>query len=168
MTIHAAKGLEFQNVFLIGMSEGVFPTKKTLESYDQELLEEERRLAFVAITRAKERLFISYSRSNFLSASKTNNYRPTPISCFVSEMKIKSEQILSFSRITLKGDLNYTKSENTDFYQGDLVHHIKFGQGIVLNVESETIDVEFFNLEETQKIKTILKNHKSIEKITKS
>ncbi|MBY7705655.1 hypothetical protein JIY74_37000, partial [Vibrio harveyi] len=60
------------------------------------------------------------------------------------------------------------KSENTDFYQGDLVHHIKFGQGIVLNVESETIDVEFFNLEETQKIKTILKNHKSIEKITKS
>lgn len=168
MTIHAAKGLEFQNVFLIGMSEGVFPTKKTLESYDQELLEEERRLAFVAITRAKERLFISYSRSNFLSASKTNNYRPTPISCFVSEMKIKSEQILSFSRITLKGDLNYTKSENTDFYQGDLVHHIKFGQGIVLNVESETIDVEFFNLEETQKIKTILKNHKSIKKITKS
>ncbi|QJB71333.1 ATP-dependent helicase [Mycoplasma sp. 1654_15] len=168
MTIHAAKGLEFQNVFLIGMSEGIFPTKKTLESYDNDLLEEERRLAFVAVTRAKERLFISYSRSNFLSASKINNYKSTPISTFVSEMKLKSEQILSFSRITAKGDLNYTKSESTTFYQGDLVNHIKFGQGIVLNVESETIDVEFFNLESNQKIRTILKNHKSIEKIEKS
>ena len=80
MTLHSAKGLEFDNVFLPGMEENIFPLARA--SYDDELMEEERRLAYVGITRAKKRLFLSHARSRALYNSRSAN----ELSRFVSEI----------------------------------------------------------------------------------
>jgi len=80
MTLHSAKGLEFNNVFLVGMEEGIFPLTKAL--FDDDLLEEERRLAYVGITRARRRLFLSHARTRMLYNSRNAN----EISRFVSEI----------------------------------------------------------------------------------
>ena len=80
MTLHSAKGLEFDNVFLAGMEEGVFPITRAL--FDDQQLEEERRLAYVGITRAKKRLFMSHAYTRALYNTRNAN----PISRFVSEI----------------------------------------------------------------------------------
>lgn len=80
MTLHSAKGLEFDNVFLPGMEENIFPLARA--SYDDELMEEERRLAYVGITRTKKRLFLSHARSRALYNSRSAN----ELSRFVSEI----------------------------------------------------------------------------------
>ena len=80
MTLHSAKGLEFDQVFLPGMEEGIFPLSRA--SYDDDQLEEERRLAYVGITRAKKRLFLSHARTRMLY----NNRQANPISRFVEEI----------------------------------------------------------------------------------
>ena len=80
MTLHSAKGLEFDNVFLPGMEENIFPLARA--SYDDELMEEERRLAYVGITRAKKRLFLSHARTRALYNSRSAN----ELSRFVSEI----------------------------------------------------------------------------------
>jgi len=71
MTLHAAKGLEFPVVFIVGMEEGIFPHSRSL--WDQEQLEEERRLAYVGITRAKEKLYLSYASRRIFYGEKTSN-----------------------------------------------------------------------------------------------
>lgn len=81
MTIHSAKGLEFPNVFIVGMEEGIFPGMQTI-LYEPENIEEERRLAYVAITRAKKKLYIS-SASTRMLYGMTNRNRP---SRFVEEI----------------------------------------------------------------------------------
>ncbi|MBO5754872.1 MAG: ATP-binding domain-containing protein [Clostridia bacterium] len=73
MTIHSAKGLEFPVVFLPGMEETVFPTSQCVNSFDQEDMEEERRLAYVAITRAKDALFMTYTRERMLYGRTGSN-----------------------------------------------------------------------------------------------
>ncbi|MBS7360966.1 MAG: ATP-binding domain-containing protein, partial [Oscillospiraceae bacterium] len=72
MTIHSAKGLEFPNVFIVGMEEGIFPGMQTI-LYEPENIEEERRLAYVAITRAKRRLYISCARTRMLYGNTSRN-----------------------------------------------------------------------------------------------
>ena len=72
MTIHSAKGLEFPNVFIVGMEEGIFPSMQTI-LYEPENIEEERRLAYVAITRAKRRLYISCARTRMLYGNTSRN-----------------------------------------------------------------------------------------------
>ncbi len=81
MTIHSAKGLEFKNVFLIGMEDGLFPSYMSISSGDVEI-EEERRLAYVAITRAKESLTITSSRARMVNGETKYN----PVSRFVNEI----------------------------------------------------------------------------------
>ena len=80
MTLHSAKGLEFNDVFLAGMEEGVFPLTRAL--FDDDLMEEERRLAYVGITRAKVRLFLSHARTRALYNARNAN----PLSRFVTEI----------------------------------------------------------------------------------
>ncbi|MBQ8260716.1 MAG: UvrD-helicase domain-containing protein [Lachnospiraceae bacterium] len=82
MTIHSAKGLEFPNVFLTGMEEGVFPSYMTINSGGDEDMEEERRLAYVAITRAKDQLFISCAKARMVRGETQYN----PVSRFVKEI----------------------------------------------------------------------------------
>ncbi|MCX8008702.1 MAG: UvrD-helicase domain-containing protein [Patescibacteria group bacterium] len=80
MTMHAAKGLEFNNVFIVGMEEGLFPHSRSL--MDPEELEEERRLCYVGITRAKHRLYLSYARKRMYFGTRTHN----TVSRFISEI----------------------------------------------------------------------------------
>lgn len=157
MTIHAAKGLEFKNVFIIGLNEGVFPSRKTLllddEEGESEHLEEERRLAYVAFTRAKKRLFLSSSKEFFGSNGSTN-------SRFIKEAQIETTNFSPSSNLSIDSKLY---RNNRHFEAGDVVIHINFGEGIVLDVNGDSIIIEFKNKDFG--VKQLLKNHKSIEKV---
>ena len=84
MTLHSSKGLEYDNIYLIGMNEGLFPSYQAIQSDDKDELEEERRLCYVGITRAKKNLYLSSSRRRLINGS----YNEYPISRFVEEMNI--------------------------------------------------------------------------------
>lgn len=105
MTIHAAKGLEFPIVFIIGMEEGLFPHSRSL--MDRKELEEERRLCYVGITRAKKKLFLSYARRRLYFGQRTSN---TP-SRFIMELP---ERVLSHNAEKLNMEMD--ESKNTDFF----------------------------------------------------
>lgn len=124
MTLHGAKGLEFPVVFLTGMEEGVFPSYR---SETPEEMEEERRLCYVGITRARDRLFLTNAVSRLLYGYERNN----PASRFLQEiprelLEVPEQEVL----------VSYT------FYQGDKVRHKKFGVGIITSlIEDEQIAV---------------------------
>lgn len=100
MTIHSAKGLEFPIVFLVGMEEGLFPHSRSL--MDKEELEEERRLCYVGITRAKEKLYLSYASRRLFFGTRTNN----SVSRFISEIP---EHVLDY-----QVSLNYDRGFRDD------------------------------------------------------
>jgi len=85
ITVHAAKGLEFKVVFIIGLNENLFPLSRAIQSEDENELEEERRLMYVAITRAKERLYMTRARTKFSFEQKRTDY--TVPSRFLKECK---------------------------------------------------------------------------------
>ena len=150
MTIHAAKGLEFDVVFLTGMEDGLFPSQRTMEEGG---LEEERRLCYVAITRAKERLFIS-SASSRQVFGRTQYSRVSPfideIREYIDEEKADIEQNyfgnnlfneISFehTRERIKREVQEKKKQfddklNLNFNIGDKVLHKKYGVGMVISI----------------------------------
>ncbi len=162
MTIHASKGLEFKNVFLLGLNEDVFPSARISREDDEEamntLMEEERRLAYVAITRAKEKLFISGARGTNFIANVINQKYP---SRFISEMGIDLSTHVS-DLTTIRNFENDIKI-NKNYIIGDFISHISFGEGIVLDIENDKMTIKFHK--EEVGIKQFLKNHKSIERI---
>jgi DNA helicase II / ATP-dependent DNA helicase PcrA len=160
MTIHASKGLEFPYVFVVGMEEGLFPSMMSGNS--QSDLEEERRLFYVAITRAEKRLFLSHSNIRF----KWGQYIDSEASRFLSELDqryvskknfVKSNTTeISPQKIFAKTKNNYKKaypakgfkkisntnhniqrSDLTKLKNGQLVKHEKFGTGKIINLEGE-------------------------------
>ncbi|MCR8612903.1 MAG: UvrD-helicase domain-containing protein [Mycoplasma sp.] len=152
MTIHAAKGLEFDNIFILGMSEGVFPSSRALD--DKEKLEEERRLAYVALTRAKKKLFLTDSKGysqDFETMKKPSR--------FFKEMGIDVKKLSGIYVQTGDYKDNYSDEKYT-ISVGDKIRHINFGVGEVIVVNHRTIDVKFKG---TTSIKTLMKNHKAIE-----
>ena len=157
MTIHSVKGLEFDYVFIVGMEEGLFPHINCLESRDE--LEEERRLAYVAITRAKKKLFIINARSRLLYGKVDSNVP----SRFIAEIgedlfdQIKKDGII---KETLKKENRNIEKEN-DLKPGDVITHEKYGMGVVINIEGPIATISFSK----DGVKKILKNHKSISKI---
>ncbi|VEU59094.1 ATP-dependent helicase [Mesomycoplasma neurolyticum] len=158
MTVHNSKGLEFENVFLVGMSEGIFPNNKTLDN--DESIEEERRLAYVAITRAKERLFISNSSKNYFDNKRENLYKT---SRFVEELELKAFKLQTFTKIDqITGKLSYAKNKKDDFIVGDAVNHLTFGFGVIVEIIGDIAHISFKNEKEIKKIK---KDHKSLEKV---
>jgi ATP-dependent DNA helicase UvrD/PcrA len=133
MTLHSAKGLEFEDVFLVGMEEGLFPHQRSSEDIVQ--LEEERRLCYVGITRAKKVLTLTYTQHRRLHGS---DYYPQP-SRFIDE--IPSELL---NDIRLGGSVTEalfstshasTSGEDGELTLGQRVRHAKFGEGTVLNLE---------------------------------
>ncbi|WP_341420638.1 ATP-dependent helicase [Mesomycoplasma ovipneumoniae] len=170
LTVHSSKGLEFEYVFLVGMNQGVFPSQKVLDQNLESEYEEERRLAFVAVTRAKKVLYITNGfrgsfHNDFGRRWKSNQ---NSISPFIKEMKIKAEQFYQFRKLDATGKLNYQKtdSENVEFAPGNHISHLKFGKGIILEVRADSILVKFFDIPGDKGIKTLVKTHKSIEKIS--
>jgi DNA helicase-2/ATP-dependent DNA helicase PcrA len=133
MTLHSAKGLEFPDVYLVGMEEGLFPHQRSSEDIIQ--LEEERRLCYVGITRAKKALTLTYTQHRRLHGS---DYYPQP-SRFIDE--IPSELL---NDIRLGGSVTeslFSRSndrptgEDGELALGQRVRHVKFGEGTVLNLE---------------------------------
>lgn len=137
MTLHSAKGLEFPRVFMVGVEEGIFPSGM---SHDPDRLQEERRLAYVGITRAKRKLTISYAESRRLYG-KEERHIP---SRFIAELP--EEHI---REVRLRGNINRPASfgfaknlpkptaclNDNDWKMGQKVLHSKFGQGTIINVE---------------------------------
>ncbi|BAH69732.1 hypothetical protein MBIO_0467 [Mycoplasmopsis fermentans PG18] len=159
MTVHSAKGLEFDNIFLVGMSDQIFPNYKSLKSNSDDALEEERRLAYVAITRARNRLFISDSRGYLIGTDLEK--KP---SRFIREMGIELKNFilktgsvgLDFDEIV---DEKQIKALNKKIIVGDIISHTFFGEGQVVAVENDTISVRFTG---QKTIKVLAKNHASI------
>ncbi len=131
MTVHAAKGLEFNNVFIVGLEEGIFPHSNSCDSVEE--LEEERRLCYVAITRAKKRLFISYAKSRLFLGSSTYNMK----SRFLNELSFVESQPSSFEKV------KYDEESSVEFKVGQKVKHKNYGEGIIVNVEDEVYIVAF-------------------------
>ena len=149
MTLHSAKGLEFDYVFLPGWEEGIFPNQRSLDENGNKGLEEERRLAYVGITRARKKLSISFV--NFRKQYNYNVYRSIP-SRFLSELpkkncELKLNQCLKEKR-TKK--IDYIKSN--EFSVGTLVKHDDFGEGKVLGINGKKLQVKFKKFEEIMSI----------------
>ncbi len=156
MTAHSAKGMEYRNVFIAGFSEGIFPSARAIDEGGDAALEEERRLAYVALTRAMQKLFISHSRG-YAMDYKTQK-RP---SRFLKEMGVNIRDF-NFELIPGVFEEDTEKVDNNNIIIGDKVLHIVFGEGIVLNVSDELVDIKF---KKPFGVKTLMKNHKSIERI---
>ena len=137
MTLHSAKGLEFPLVFISGCEEGLFPHKRSLE--DPRQLAEERRLCYVGITRAMERLYLTHAEVRNMYGMESFS----PISRFIKEIpdEFKYEIRMSSEKPKTSGFVpkivGGTEFNGEEFSLGDLVSHDVFGEGIILNYEGE-------------------------------
>lgn len=137
MTLHAAKGLEFPVIFLTGLEEGLFPHQMSMDS--PEKLEEERRLCYVGITRAKQKLYLTYAHSRMLHGAEmyrqpSQFLQAIPAGCLDEMyMQAKISRPVSHKKATVT-----VKNQHSHFKIGQTVSHQKFGEGIILNFESES------------------------------
>jgi DNA helicase-2/ATP-dependent DNA helicase PcrA len=155
MTLHAAKGLEFKAVFMIGVEEGIFPHSRTL--FEPTELEEERRLCYVGMTRARERLYITHATQRLLYGSTQRN----PISRFVMEIPPEYSETGMVSGSLRLGNGGFgtqspAQQERNSFRSdpfpddnhielngGDTVEHPNFGIGKVIAIEGDDVQVLF-------------------------
>ena len=146
MTIHAAKGLEFEAVFLVNFNDGIFPSSRSIEEGGHKSLEEERRLCYVAMTRAKRYLTISWNRGY---SYMLENYK-TP-SRFVMEIPKKytnQEEKEEVKQVVKSHDsstmsMSSTRSSRAKFRKGDIVNHTVYGQGVVIKLDGNIATIAF-------------------------
>ena len=160
MTIHSAKGLEFEVVFLIGMEEGIFPHQNSL--YDPKEIEEERRLCYVGITRAKQRLILTNAKRRILYGKEQVN----PPSRFIDEidkdlLDIPNDRMFEPEKIKIES-MYKDASDTEGFKAGDVIMHTIYGRGVVVGVDDTFVTVAF---QKRYGIKKLMKNHKSIRKV---
>lgn len=152
MTMHSAKGLEFPTVFLVGFEDGLFPGMRAIG--DEEEMEEERRLCYVAITRAKKHLYITYARQRMIYGKTTSSLPSRFIQEIPADCMVKKGGYASYTpgyrtesgfesgyRSPVKKPVYSTSSYsrpqeklNLDIRQGDMISHSAFGRGMVLSV----------------------------------
>ncbi len=181
MTMHSAKGLEFPTVFIVGMEEGIFPGVRSMNSLED--MEEERRLAYVAITRAKEKLYISHAKQRMLFGSTNRNL----ISRFAKEidsdyvervdstMRMADDDsdviVQSVPKYTLQSEIANRKVEqakknvSADFTVGERVKHNVFGEGTVLSVKKISNDAMLEVAFDSVGTKKLMANFAKITKI---
>ena len=157
MTMHAVKGLEFSYVFVIGMEENIFPHVNSFE--EVEGIEEERRLCYVAITRAKKKLYILNAIRRMLYG-KTSVNMPSRFLNEIDKEYIEMPEIKS-SFIAQKIDKQSMFNDDNDLKAGDNVIHEKYGPGVVVAVDRSIATIAF----KKDGIKKLMKNHKSIKKV---
>ena len=156
MTIHSVKGLEFKYVFIIGMEENIFPHINCME--DNNSLEEERRLCYVAITRARKKLYIVNTLKRILYGKINVNMPSRFINEISDQYILKNENKVLINKI----DKNKMFNEKSDINVGDKVIHDKYGQGVVVMIDGLIATIAFKN----DGIKQLMKNHKSIKKVS--
>ena len=154
MTLHSAKGLEFPVVFLVGMEEGLFPHNMSLMENN---LEEERRLCYVGITRAKERLYLTNAKRRMLYGKENMNI-PSRFISEIDEKLIEKIGPKEGNKVIDKKQM-YT-NDNNDITEGSIISHEQYGTGVVVKCDGSLISVAF-----KTGIKKLMKNHKSIKKI---
>ena len=165
MTLHSAKGLEFPNVFIVGMEDGVFPGYASIWSGDPSDIEEERRLCYVGITRAMKELTLTCAKQRMIRGETQYNrvsrfVREIPrelvdLGHTIQEKKPRVDDIVSpksayaqmkmnfQAKSTLqKKDFTVKKADSLDYGEGDTVRHVKFGVGIVKNIADGGRDYE--------------------------
>ncbi len=183
MTLHSAKGLEFPNVFLIGMEEGIFPGMRSFG--DDEEIEEERRLCYVGITRAKEKLYITRAKTRTLFGSTKYNAPSRFLDEIPAELlDIKEERLKispmfgdlameesakGFGKSALldkqnKSSTGSEKGNNLQFAVGDKVKHRKFGIGVITAAQSMGADM-LLKIEFAEGEKKLLAAYAPIEKV---
>lgn len=160
MTIHSAKGLEFDVVFLIGMEESIFPHANSLIEKDG--LEEERRLMYVGVTRARDLLYLTNAKRRMLYGKESIN----PPSRFIEE--IDKDLVETINSTIAKEEPLFSKEkmyskEDVDWQTGDIVMHETYGRGVVVDVDKMLVTVAFHN---KIGIKKLMKNHKSLQKVS--
>lgn len=134
MTLHSAKGLEFPQVFIVGMEEGMFPSQMSMEEGGR--LEEERRLAYVGVTRAMRKLTLTYAETRRLYGKEVY-HRPSrfigelPEEC-VEEVRLRASVSRPVSHSRMGTPIS---SNDTGFKLGQRVKHPKFGEGTIINLE---------------------------------
>ena len=143
MTIHSAKGLEFPVVFLTGLEEGIFPNENRKSGED--FLEEERRLCYVAITRAMKSLYITFANARYLHGS----YNYLMPSRFISEIPdelLESVKSDNYQHVKSKNVIPLRKKDDhkRGFKIGQRVKHQKFGSGVVLSYEGEDDNLKLY------------------------
>ena len=161
MTVHSVKGLEFNHVFVVGMEEGIFPHMNSLMETSE--LEEERRLCYVAITRAKDDLHLINARRRTLFGKEQIN----PVSRFIGEINKDlietnvKEQELPKQEKKIDTEVMF-REEDVDYQVGDYVYHETFGTGKVVEVTKTLVSVAF---KHPHGIKKLMKNHKKLSKV---
>lgn len=181
MTVHTAKGLEFPIVFVVRFDEGVFPNARAVAEDGFKALEEERRLAYVALTRAKERLYLTYSNgysyvnqdnlseSRFIKESGNHIEQPhsytftpkrNPNRTYKFDDIRNNDQVI-FDDKPVKQNFSQETNNVTSWAVGDIAIHQVYGKGVVLKVEDDTIILVDF---EEHGQKTIMGNHPKVSK----
>ena len=159
MTYHQAKGLEFKNVFMIAMEQGIFPNSNVTN----EELEEERRICYVGITRAKEHLYLSSAINRYMFGHKEQHLR----SCYIDEIGDSNLNQVGLVRNTMPKPIVKEEPKNeevkvvNDLAIGDIVNHKIYGKGRVVEVKGKIASIAF---PAPTGIKKMLKDHPSITK----
>ena len=186
MTVHTAKGLEYPVVFVVKLNQYVFPSARAMTEGGYAAIEEERRLAYVAFTRAKERLYLTYSHgysyvvkselseSMFIAESGNSPFmnRPDNRSSWKSDRGYRSQyrfddvnpknESITFDDSPFVETFSQETTNNVDDWKvGDICIHQKFGKGVVTSLEGDGIIVVNF---ESEGEKTLLGSHKMISK----
>lgn len=185
MTLHSAKGLEFPVVFIAGLEEGVFPSIATMMNPDE--LNEERRLAYVGITRAKEKLYITKAKSRMLmghtsynKVSRFVNEIPPELLNYTGEKKTFASTngfSASSSHISIGAGSKFTPNKSfntftkpavksgTVYKKGDCVFHKVFGKGMIMKTEKMGNDTMLEVAFDKAGTKTLMANFSKMEKI---
>ncbi|WP_003543223.1 DNA helicase PcrA [Desulfotomaculum nigrificans] len=170
MTLHSAKGLEYPVVFMIGMEEGVFPHSRAL--YDQEELEEERRLAYVGITRAQEQLYLTHCWERTLFGRTNINQKSRfldeiPVELTVGQSPVPKQTVSVGLGSVQKAAQPVTRptAGNKSFVLGDKVRHSKWGEGVIVRVKGEGDNAELSVAFPQLGIKTLMAQYAPLEKI---
>ena len=157
MTIHSAKGLEFDNVFIVGLEESIFPHMNSFESQDQ--LEEERRLCYVAITRAKKRLWLVNAEVRTIYGNKVKN----PESRFIKEIDSKLLNTDKFIPLEEKNsNIVETVDNSVEYKIGEHIYFDMYGEGVIVGIKDKVLTVAF---KHPYGIKMLIKGHKKIRKV---
>ena len=159
MTVHSVKGLEFDYVFIIGMEEGIFPHYNAINDGSNSAIEEERRLCYVAITRAKKDLTITSADTRMLFGN-TNRNMP---SRFIEEIDKNYLDIETNKPINkVVSQIKKAVDKNASYEIGERISHIEFGEGIVISIDKSVLTVAFPH---PVGIKKLMKGHPSITKL---
>ena len=158
MTIHSAKGLEFDVVFLVGMEEGIFPHANALMERDG--IEEERRLMYVGITRARKILYLTNAKRRMLYGKDSSNPPSRFIEEIDSELMEMSNNSIKEEKVINKNEM-YTENE-VEYQNGDVVNHVTYGRGVVIGVDKTIVTIAFAK---NFGVRKLMKNHKSLKKV---